>query len=57
MDQYCFKNRNRSFDLSFKSLKKVLFFSDFIKKFVTKLIIENAIKHNMTFIFNPVSLT
>ena len=34
-----------------------MFFSDFIKKFVAKLIIKNAIKHNMTFIFNYVSLT
>ena len=25
MDLYCFKNRNRSFDLSFKSLKKFYF--------------------------------
>ena len=35
-----------------QAFNKVIFFNDFMKNFVTKLIVERARKQNMTFILN-----
>ena len=49
-------NRNKIFDFASKSLKKVMFLNDFIKKNFSKRITESAREHNMAFIFNFISL-
>ena len=56
MDQILL-NRNKIFDVTSKSLKKVIFVNDFIKKFVAKRITQNVRKNNVTFIFNFTGLT
>ena len=56
MDQILL-NTNKTFDFTSKSLKKVIFVNDFIKKFVAKRITQSARKRNVTLIFNFTGLT